>query len=122
MIFRKNEWKEVLFPLVTPLLAVQETRLEMSRPMWDGQRRSEEYTIPTPLSSTSCLVTTVLLVVLVTWVGLGEPVGSRVCENTGSNDHEMTGAGLPYAIQVATILLPISATISTSTAIEIPYL
>ena len=65
-----------------------------------------EYDIPTPFL-TNCFAYSELwdvLVELIAW--MAEPLCCSV--------HDISGAGLPYAIQLATTLCPVSATISTS--------
>lgn len=71
--------------------------------------RREEYTIPT-LFTTNCLVYMELLVDVVNMVVL---VATMTLYGVDSSDQVIVGAGLPYAIQLATILVPISAMIST---------
>ena len=95
-----------MFPPTTSLVALHDTWLVVSVPGCPGHRRREEYAMPTPFL-TSWFVCTVLLEVVVMSDVL-------VVEMFCCRDQDICGAGLPYAMQVATILSPVSATISTS--------
>ena len=105
----KNEC-DIILPPSTPLVALHETWLVVRVPGCSGHRRRVEYVMPTPFL-TSWFVYTELSEVVVVMLVL---VVVLFC----CKDQDISGAGLPYAIQVATTLSPVSATTFTSSEVE----